>query len=394
MAGRFQPARSVCRRWVHEKGTAGYTMAFSLQFNPLLDIFSVKSFPQTLAVLRMTLQEILERKSKAQELLGNYWFNGGPVSVSDSVGEIILLEFWDYTCTYCARALPYVKEWYRRYRNMGLTVVGVHTPKFPFGKNPEYVHAAIERQGVEYPVVMDNESLIWMKYGVRAWPTMVLIDRDGFVRYHNIGEGDYLSTERLIQARLHERGLDDELPMIMEPIREEARPGATLYRVGLELYGGYLRGSLGNVEGYVPEAVVAYRDPKIYFPGRFYAEGNWLNDRNSLRLSDDMNRGGQLILSYEGAEVDAVLKPEEERDFKVFVTQDDQFLSEDNKGEDVQIDSDGRSYLVVDMPRLYHMVKNREYGEHILRLRSENNSLALFSFTFVPGVIPELISKN
>ncbi len=342
----------------------------------------------------MTLQEIVDRKSKAPELLGNYWFNGGPVSVAESVGEILLLEFWDYTCTYCARVLPYIKEWHRRYRSAGLTVVGIHTPKFPFGKNPEYVHAAIERQGIEYPVVMDNESLIWMNYGIRAWPTMVLIDRDGLVRYLNVGEGDYLATERLIQALLYERGVEEGLPEIMEPLREEDRPGMSRYRVGSELYGGYLRGSLGNVEGYVPEAIVSYADPGIYFPGRFYAEGSWLNDRNSIRLSDEAHRGGQLILSYEGKEVDAVLKHEEERDGEITVTQDDRYLNNENKGEDVQIDADGRSYLVVDLPRLYHVVRNKKYGEHILRLRSEHNSLALYSLTFVPGVIPELISKN
>ncbi len=342
----------------------------------------------------MTVQESLEKRLKAPELLGNYWFNGGPVSVNESRGDVLLIEFWDYTCAYCERALPYIKEWYSRYHSMGLTVVGVHTPKFPFGRDPKNVDDAIRGNSIEYPVVMDNDALIWGKYAIQAWPTMVLVDRDGVIRYQNIGDSDYLTTERLIQKLLHERGVEEELPMLMEPLRVEDRPGMRGFRTGSELFSGYQRGSLGNVEGYVPEAVVTYGDPRIYFSGRFYAAGQWMNGRNSLQLSDDTDTGGVIILRYEGTEVDAVLKAEAEQDVEVTVTQDDKYLTDRNKGNDIVLGSDGRSFLVIDAPRLYHVVKNLDYGEHVLRFTMSSNSFAMYSLTFIPGILPELISKN
>jgi len=342
----------------------------------------------------MSIQEIPPRQVRAPELYGDYWFGSEPVVVSALGGHMLLLEFWDYTCAYCERSLPYVKEWHRKYSEYGLVVVGAHTPKFPFGKNPEYLQKAIEHQGIEYPVVMDNEALIWTKYGNRVWPAIYLIDRDGYIRYNHFGEGEYLAIEHLIQTMLYNAGVREEMPLLMEPAREDDRPGAISFRATPELFAGYLRGSIGNVEGYVPEAVVTYGDPKIYFDGRFYAEGAWLNDRYFLQLHDEEQKGGQIMLHYNAVEASAVIKPEGEKGFQVTVKQDAQYLTIENMGEDVHIDQDGRSYLIIDEPRMYHIVKNREYGEHILRLGAHSNGFALYSFAFLSGVIPELVPSR
>lgn len=82
---------------------------------------------------------------RASELFGNYWINAEPVSIRALRGTVVLLDFWDYTSAAWNRTLPYLKEWHRRYRDFDLLVIGVHTPQYNFGKNPENVEKAIRR---------------------------------------------------------------------------------------------------------------------------------------------------------------------------------------------------------------------------------------------------------
>ena len=77
----------------------------------------------------------------------------------------MLIDFWTYTCINCIRTLPYLKAWDRRYRDSGLTIVGVHTPEFSFEREAGNVERAIARSGLRYPVVQDNEYAVWSAFG-------------------------------------------------------------------------------------------------------------------------------------------------------------------------------------------------------------------------------------
>lgn len=342
----------------------------------------------------MTAKDIRPQTVRAHELYGDFWFNSEPVPISALRGQVILIQFWDYTCVHCQRTLPYIKEWYKKYEKYGLVVVGVHTPKFPFGKNPEDLQKAIRRLDITYPVVADNEYMIATHYGNRFWPALYLIDKNGFIRYENAGEGNYAATEHAIQALLYDAGVGEELPLVMEPIREEDKPGAVCFRVTPELFAGYLRGSIGNVEGYSPESVVAYKDPGMYLQGRFYANGNWMNDKSCLTLEEGGEQAGEIILQYEALAVNAVFTPGEGEPCEVVIHQDEQFLTHENRGEDVLLSPEGRSYLRVDEPRMYRLVRNREYAEHTLKVSTTSKGFALYSFMFVTCVIPESVSNN
>lgn len=340
----------------------------------------------------MTVTEIPPQKVRAHEVFGDFWFNSEPILISALRGRVVLVEFWDFTCVGCLRTLSYVKEWHRKYQEHGLIVIGVHTPKFPFAKNPELVQKAVERHGIHYPVVMDNEGAVAARYDQRAWPSMYLIDKHGFIRYQNAGEGNYTTTERVLQTLLYDTLSKENLPMLMEPLREEDRAGAVLYRSTPELFAGYVRGSIGNVEGYGPESIVEYADPEFYLDDRIYAVGTWLNDRNCLLHCE--RSLGSIVLRYHAAEVNAVLKAEGEGEAQVVITQDGQHLTMENKGEDVRLASDGRSIIAVSEPGVYQLVRNTQYGEHLLRLSTADDGFALYSFMFISSVIPELVSDN
>ena len=342
----------------------------------------------------MNLTEYPPRAFEAIELCGDHWLNSDPLPEAAMEGEVALFHFWDFACSASLHALRYVREWHRRYRPCGLVVVGIHTPKFAFGSEREAVRQAVRRLGVEFPVVMDNGYHLWSHYGNTVWPTLVLVDREGFVRCRLEGEGGYVRFEREVRALLSDANVPEELPDSMVPLRQADVPGAACYRASPELFAGYRRGSVGNVEGQVPESTSLYEDPGIYLDGRFYLEGAWLCTRDTVLNRAESGTPCRLILPYAALEVNAVLESEDRAAVELIVQQDDRFLTEENRGGDVRIKPDGTSVLLVDEARLYNIVKNREFGAHVLRLGARENGLAVYSFTFVSDIIPQSISKN
>ena len=137
------------------------------------------------------------------------WFNtpgDRPLTLRGLRGRVVLVDFWTYSCINCLRTLPYLKAWDARYRKDGLTIVGVHTPEFPFEHDASNVAEAIERNGLHYPVVQDNDYGTWNAYGNQYWPAEYFIDASGNVRYVDFGEGTYGKKEQVIRELLTEAG--------------------------------------------------------------------------------------------------------------------------------------------------------------------------------------------
>jgi cytochrome c biogenesis protein CcdA/thiol-disulfide isomerase/thioredoxin len=136
------------------------------------------------------------------------WFNSPPLTLAGlrARHRVVLIDFWTYTCINCIRTLPHVTAWDARYARDGLTVIGVHTPEFPFEKDPGNVAAAIRQNGIRYAVAQDNDYGTWDAFGNQYWPAKYLIDARGRVRYAHFGEGDYDVTERAIRSLLAEAG--------------------------------------------------------------------------------------------------------------------------------------------------------------------------------------------
>jgi thiol-disulfide isomerase/thioredoxin len=119
------------------------------------------------------------------------WLNvDTPVTLASLRGRVVLLDFWTYTCPACTNALPSLIEMDRRYRAQGLSVIGVHTPEFPpyAGEHDRAnVAAALDQYGITYPVTQDNDATTFHLYDARYWPTYVLIDKAGTIRFHGAG---------------------------------------------------------------------------------------------------------------------------------------------------------------------------------------------------------------
>ena len=101
--------------------------------------------------------------------------------------------------------IPQLRDWHEKYEAKGLTIVGVHTAEFFWEKSRDHVATAVKNLGIKYPVVQDNDSQNWDRFGVRAWPTTMLIDKNGILRLLRIGEGGYEDTESWIRRLLAEK---------------------------------------------------------------------------------------------------------------------------------------------------------------------------------------------
>jgi peptide-methionine (R)-S-oxide reductase len=140
----------------------------------------------------------------APELSSGTWINSDPLTLKSLRGRVVVVDFWTFGCYNCRNTLPSVKSWDARYRDKGLTIIGVHTPELQPERNVANVRREVAALGIQYPVVTDNDNTIWNAYHVEAWPTWFVIDKLGHVRGMHVGEGAYDETEQLINKLLAE----------------------------------------------------------------------------------------------------------------------------------------------------------------------------------------------
>jgi thiol-disulfide isomerase/thioredoxin len=127
-------------------------------------------------------------KAAPEFIPGGQWFNSRPLTVKDLRGKVVIVNIWVYSCINCHNSLPTLKEWYKKYKDQGLEIVGVHTPEFESDKVISNVTASLKQDGVTWPVFQDNESKTWNAYNNRYWPSFYLIDRSGNIRELHEGE--------------------------------------------------------------------------------------------------------------------------------------------------------------------------------------------------------------
>lgn len=126
---------------------------------------------------------------RAPEFQGRGWLNtDGPLTLRSLRGRIVLLDFWTFCCINCLHVLDELRAVEEEFPDE-LVVIGVHSPKFVHEADPSALAAAVERYGVAHPVLDDPELITWQNYAARAWPTLVLIDPEGYVVAHYSGEG-------------------------------------------------------------------------------------------------------------------------------------------------------------------------------------------------------------
>ncbi|MCY3000931.1 MAG: thioredoxin-like domain-containing protein [Planctomycetota bacterium] len=190
--------------------------------------------------LRQRARQILEHNAQAGVPAPPFgadkeWLNVSRAltSTTDLAGKLVLLDFWTACCINCQHVLPELAWLEERYRGEPFVVVGCHSAKFPGETGVEAVRDAVLREGIAHPVVVDREFDIWRRFGVRAWPTLVLIGPDGRILGQVSGEGQGAVLDVLIEQALDlYHGLADafdDRPLPLRLLRERVLPRELLY---------------------------------------------------------------------------------------------------------------------------------------------------------------------
>ena len=157
---------------------------------------------------------------------GLRWLNAAPLRMDKQRGRPVLIEFWDFCRVNSLRTLPYLQGWNERYADAGLRVISVHAPGFDPGGDEDVVAAAVERLGIEHPVLLDTAFELWSLYDNAGWPARYLFGADGTLVDYHYGEGAYEATEREIREQL-DLAPEDE-PAALGPLRATDQADALL----------------------------------------------------------------------------------------------------------------------------------------------------------------------
>ncbi len=306
---------------------------------------------------------------EAPEFVDNQrWFNtprDRPLTLRELRGRVVLVDFWTYSCINCLRTLPYLTAWDKRYRKDGLTIVGVHSPEFPFEKEASNVEEAIERNGIEYPVAQDNDLATWSAYGNQYWPAEYFIDAQGRVRFAHFGEGEYGEKEKVIRELLAEAGKAPK-GSVAEVSAVAPSPGVTTP----ETYLGAARAER-FINPMLSPGSHDFGDPASPPTDEFAYRGRWRITLDSATAE----KGAALDLSFGARRVYLVLgSPGHSRRMRVLL--DGEPIPDSLAGADVH-----NGVVTISSQRLYNLVDLARVEDHTLRLEPEAG-VAGYAFTF------------
>ena len=311
------------------------------------------------------------------------WINTEPLSLAALRGKVVLVDFWAYSCVNCIRTVPYLRDWNEKYASKGLVIVGLHAPEFDFERSEANVRAAVVKQGITWPVGLDNDFATWRAYRNRYWPHKFLIDKDGAVRYDRIGEGGYAETEQQIRKLLIENGVtvDDIAPGGVSTREGDATP------ITRELYAGYgwaSGGYLGNAGSASFDQPANFVERGQRESGRIYLQGRWQIGNESVQHAEETSDYSAYVgIRFTAASVNAVVRPQSgSSPFAALVTIGGKPVPENLRGDDVKVDAQGRTYIDVAEPRLYNVVRAQSVVTRDLELRPNATGFVLYTFTF------------
>jgi len=307
----------------------------------------------------MTKEDKMKRYEPAKEITTPDGFintDSKPIAIGEFIGKhVVLIDFWTYSCINCQRTTPYLNAWYEKYKDKGLVIIGIHTPEFEFEKEYNNVKTAVEKFGIKFPVVLDNDYSTWTAYKNQYWPRKYLIDIDGYIVYDHIGEGAYKETEKKIQEALSERmAVLGESGTISQPLTEDV--------------------SVRN------EA----KSPETYFgSARNDQQKNLLfpNDGWDIKPEFAQNNSANASIEYTYTARDVFFVAQSDTEVVVEVLRDGNPLGSE-AGTDIIKTPDGKTIVRIQEARLYKIIQDEKSKMHSIKFIIQKSGLKAFTFTF------------
>ncbi|WP_315559450.1 cytochrome c biogenesis protein CcdA [Actinomyces gerencseriae] len=286
----------------------------------------------------------------------NAWLNTPgerPLADGDRAGKVNLVDFWAYSCINCQRSIPGIQKLHETYGDLGLQVIGVHSPEYAFEKEVDNVRGGAADLGITYPVAVDSDLATWRSFDNHYWPAHYLADSKGELRQVKFGEGGEATTERLVRELLREANPDVQLPA---PVFTDDEPAVNGPRTP-ETYLGSARAN--NIAGdRLSNGTSSYSFPDKQASDTFSLDGRWNVSAQSISPEGGAAR---LRLRYQGRQVNLVASGEGD-------------ITYTTGGEK-------RTVHVSGVPNSIELVSTEDTREGTLDLEA-SEGLSLYSFTF------------
>ena len=305
------------------------------------------------------------------------WLNSAPLSTASLRGKVVVVDFWTYSCINCLRSIPYVEAWAEKYRDLGLVVIGVHTPEFAFEKNVDNIRKAIADFKITYPVAVDSDYTIWRAFDNEYWPAHYFIDVKGQIRYTHFGEGEYDDSEAVIQTLLEEAGrtVTSDLGAVVKGSGAEV-PSDPGNLKSPETYVGYEKLARFASGPIARDASHAYNAAATLKLNEWGLAGRWTMGPEHASLDA---AGGAIRFRFHARDLHLVLGPGPSNGPVRFRVTIDGHPLGDAHGTDTDRNGDG----VVTGQRLYQLIRQvGPIADHTFEIVFLDPGVQAFAFTF------------
>jgi thiol-disulfide isomerase/thioredoxin len=306
------------------------------------------------------------------------WINSPPLAPADLRGKVVLVDFWTYTCINWRRTLPYLRAWDKRYRQLGLVVIGVHTPEFPFEANADNIRWAVKDMRIDYPVAIDSRYGVWRAFSNQYWPALYLIDANGQIRHHSFGEGDYDRVEKIIQQLLSPTGFAsiDATPAPIEASGAEVAADWRDLRSPETYLGTGQAENFASPGGAIVDEPHAYTAPKHLNVNQWALVGDW-TVRKGFAAPDAA--GGRIVFRFHARDLHLVMGPRTSGSSVRFRVLIDGQAPAAAHGTDIDEQGSG----TITEQRLYQLIRQREpVADREFEIEFLDPGAEAFVFTF------------
>ena len=297
------------------------------------------------------------------------WINSGPLTTEDLKGKVVLVDFWTYSCINCIRTLPYITDWWDKYEDDGLVILGVHAPEFGFEKIYENVVATAKQHGITYPIAQHNNFTTWRNFENRFWPAKYLFDQEGNLRYYHYGEGSYDKTEAAIQELL---AVSKDMTEITQQDRSQVNSPET--------YFGYWRSeNFKSPEGITKDTATTFTLPAELDLNEWALEGEW---SIQYQHAQALQAGARFQFRYSAGVANLVMAIDGGKLQDIVVYLDGKEVDQEMLGAHIVKDElTGSTFTQVEFSDLYELISGTP-GEHLLEIETLQPGLQIYAITF------------
>ena len=328
--------------------------------------------------------------SRSPEFVGiDIWYNSGPISIAELKGNVILLDCWTYTCIFCLRMIPIMKQLQRIFSEYEFRVIQAHSAEYEFATKIENISRALERYDIkQIPVGADSKNKTWQAYGNMYWPKHILIDSNGFLRYEQAGYG---SIEEFVEPIL-DLIQESDSSAVPDIKKFENSPTDEIYetygmhfpQVAPEICVGYSRlQRFGNKQTVKKNEVNFVQDNGPHFDNVVYLRGKWIWARECVTaLEGTVDKNSAIIMKFNLAKrVHAIVGTTNNKPGRLEILLDGKSLEDDTLGRDARL-HEGSSVVDVNWPFIHNLIKTKKAESHLVEIRPLSDNISFYTLVF------------